>query len=242
MGNTKYKAIVDGKEKFFNVGENNLEKFSVDHPEAVLVEDDFQQDPVVAETNAESDTNMVSQLEPTFLGSQSPGEEVSTIEDAPGYVDPAIAINKEKQEQRSLEILQEKANAEKMINLFKGYSFDKASGLQMPNKASDIFIQDEEESVKDLNAIYFGSGLKFYEENLPWLPGENYLGGTKYMNGVNIVKATLGGEQILMEFNTDNEGDWERAQEKLNRLIRRNAGALDMKKFDMFSEYFLLWY
>ena len=26
MGNTKYKAIVDGKEKFFNVGENNLEK------------------------------------------------------------------------------------------------------------------------------------------------------------------------------------------------------------------------
>ena len=40
--------------------------------------------------------DMASPLEPTFLGLQKPGQEVSTEEDAPGYVDPIVEKNKQK--------------------------------------------------------------------------------------------------------------------------------------------------
>ena len=40
--------------------------------------------------------DMALPLEPTFLGSQKPGQEVSTEQDAPGYVDPIVEKKKKK--------------------------------------------------------------------------------------------------------------------------------------------------
>jgi len=76
MPNKKYKVVINGVEKEFNVTDSKYDAFITKYPSAILVED-FQIDPASAETNAGSQNNTVSNSEnsSSVLASEIAGDE-----------------------------------------------------------------------------------------------------------------------------------------------------------------------
>jgi hypothetical protein len=120
------------------------------------------------------------------------------------------------------------------------YNEDTDSYEMKPN--GKLFSMMDNEAADGLNELYKFSGIKFEAVNSYYVNGKNQLkidsekgldrdSNDKYnpMRGGNVVKASIGGKEMIFETNTDDPEDWKRATTKIENFIKENESSIDYK-------------